>query len=120
MPAFDNTSDTLLKNLVDLITIKYVDHSYDDALDCAIFIRLITKNDANVNRSNAALTCIHDCSGALLGSKSVADGKGEQANITCPICGQQPPLVRLGAGPGVFICNECVDTFSTLFARQKK
>jgi hypothetical protein len=44
-------------------------------------------------------------------SKEAAQPKIE----ACSFCGLAPPRVQLGAGPGAFICNVCVATFSKLF-----
>ena len=33
----------------------------------------------------------------------------------CSFCGLSPPKVKLGAGPSVRICNECVSSFSEAF-----
>ena len=36
----------------------------------------------------------------------------------CSFCGLSPPRVRLGVGPNVRICNECVISFSEVFNAQ--
>ena len=92
------------------------DNSPDDlvqALNCAIVIKLMTNNDANPNRRAAALTCIQECAKLLLEPETATDTQ-RNASPSCSFCGQQPPAVKLGAGPSVFICNECVDTFAKL------
>jgi hypothetical protein len=38
---------------------------------------------------------------------------------SCSFCGQCEPDVRLGAGPGVFICDSCVGTLSEVFSKDK-
>jgi hypothetical protein len=42
---------------------------------------------------------------------------GEKA--ACSFCGRGEPEVKLGAGPGVFICNSCVNAFSEIFKDRK-
>jgi hypothetical protein len=44
--------------------------------------------------------------------------KADAASLppACSFCGKSPPAVQLGAGPSVFICNECVATFTGVFA----
>jgi hypothetical protein len=113
MSTTDDSPDDLVKNLIDIMTTKYVEHSYDQALDCAIVIRLMTNNDANPNRRAAALTCIQECAKLLLEPETATDAQGN-ASPACSFCGQQPPAVKLGTGPSAFICNECVDTFAKL------
>jgi len=113
MSTTDDSPDDLVKNLIDIMTTKYVERSYDQALDCAIVIRLMTYNDANPNRRAAALTCIQDCAKFLLEPKTATAPEGNSIP-SCSFCGRQPPAVKLGAGPSVFICNQCVDTFAKL------
>ncbi len=113
MTTTGNSPDDLVKNLIDIMTTKYVERSYDQALDCAIVIRLMTNNDANPNRRAAALTFIQECAKLLLEPKTATAPEGN-ASPSCSFCGRQPPAVKLGAGPSVFICNECVDTFAKL------
>ena len=70
MSNVDNMPDDLVKNLIDIMTTKYVEQSYDQAIDCAIFIKLMSNNDPNPNRRTAALTCIQECAKILLGDKT--------------------------------------------------
>lgn len=35
----------------------------------------------------------------------------------CSFCGRSAPEVRITAGPGVFICNECVTTLNESFVK---
>ncbi len=37
---------------------------------------------------------------------------------SCSFCGQSPPKVRLGYGPNVSICNECVEIFGERFSNK--
>lgn len=113
MSTTDDSPDDLVKSLVDIMTTKYVERSYDQALDCAIVIRLMTNNDANPSRRAAALTFIQDCAQLLLEPETATAAEGN-SSPACSFCGQQPPAVKLGAGPSVFICNQCVDTFAKL------
>ena len=114
MSITDNSPDDLVKNLIDIMTTKYVERSYDQALDCAIVIRLMTKNDANPSRRAAALTFIQDCAKLLLEPKTATVPEGN-SSPSCSFCGQQPPAVKLGAGPSAFICDGCVDLFAHHF-----
>ncbi len=101
MSSIDNIPDDIVKNLIDIMTMKYVEQSYDQAMDCAIFIKLMTNNDPNPNRRTAALTCIQECSNILLGNKTVSTQE-KNSNPSCSFCGRQPPAIRLGAGPWYF------------------
>jgi len=51
-------------------------------------------------------------------SQSGLDNEKKPAHC-CSFCGKAPPDVRLGAGPSVFICNECVSLFSEIFEREE-
>ena len=55
------------------------------------------------------LQFIANCSQKLLDDDTSTRDTPDPA---CSFCGRHPPSVRLGAGPSVFICNECVDLFS--------
>ena len=48
-------------------------------------------------------------SGSRSGSRRQADGGEGYSQVSCSFCGKsENQVVRLIAGPGVFICNECV------------
>ncbi len=111
MSNVDSMPDDLVKNLINIMTTKYVEQSYDQAMDCAIFMKLLSNNDPNPNRRTAALTFIEECAKILRGDKT-APAQQKSPTPACSFCGQQPPAVRLGAGPSAFICNECVETFA--------
>lgn len=113
MSNVENNPDDLVSNLIDVMTTKYVAQSYDQAIDCAIVIKLLSNNDPNPNRRTAALTFIQECAKKLLGAES-ASAQETTPTPACSFCGRQPPAVRLGAGPAVFICNECVETFAKI------
>jgi ClpX C4-type zinc finger len=52
-------------------------------------------------------------------SDLLSEYKGQRvtrAEAACSFCGRTEPEVRLGAGPGVFICDSCVATFAEIFA----
>jgi ClpX C4-type zinc finger len=55
------------------------------------------------------LQFIANCSQKLLDDDTSTPDTPDPA---CSFRGRHPPSVRLGAGPSVFICNECVDLFS--------
>jgi ATP-dependent Clp protease ATP-binding subunit ClpX len=50
-----------------------------------------------------------------------AAGAGKvTATLTCSFCGKhQRQVNRLIAGPGVYICNECVDRCVEIIARER-
>jgi ClpX C4-type zinc finger len=120
MPKTSNQSDTLAGDLIALFTTKYIEKRYDEALDCAVLIRMITKSDEGGSRGDAALACINDCSGILLGKKDKPHEKRDALEQSCSFCSQKPPSVKLGAGPSVFICNECTEIFSSLFKEEQR
>jgi hypothetical protein len=104
-------SNDLLDDVVKLMTSKMLARDFDEALDCAIFARLLSRNDPNPNPTKAALTCIRDCASELSGEPTKTFHPAKPV-AECSFCGQKPPAVRLCAGPGVFICNECIGAFA--------
>jgi len=54
---------------------------------------------------------------ALLALRAVIDKLAPKAEAEerCSFCGRRPPLVRIAAGPGAFICDSCVSTLSDVF-----
>ena len=103
--------DDLLDDVIKLMTSRMLTRDFDEALDCAIFARLLSRNDPNPSPTHAALTCIRECASELSG-ESTKTFHPTKPVAKCSFCGQEPPTVRLGAGPGVFICNECVSAFA--------
>jgi hypothetical protein len=50
----------------------------------------------------------------------VVGSGGENLELSCSFCGRRGDEVKLGAGPSVYICKECVDTFSEYFKDEEK
>lgn len=103
--------DDPLSDVVKLMTSKMLTRDFDEALDCTIFARLLSRNDPNPNPTHAALICIRECASELSGEPTKTFHPIKPV-AKCSFCAQEPPTVRLGAGPGVFICNECVSAFA--------
>lgn len=87
----------------------FVDESYHNCLITACSL-LSRAKDADEPRLYSVLAeFIRQCA-AELAPKS----QDQEQTPACSFCAKAPPMVRLGAGPDVFICNECVDLFSTV------
>ena len=92
----------------------YARDRYDECLvnACGVFLRTRADRDSRLNK--AALQFIIQCA-----AKLAAENERRQAaslKIACSFCGRSAPAVRLGAGPAVFICNECVAIFHDVFS----
>ena len=52
--------------------------------------------------------------------KRINRNENEQKDVHCSFCGKsQDEVYRLIAGPGVWICNECVDLCNIILADEK-
>jgi ATP-dependent Clp protease ATP-binding subunit ClpX len=52
--------------------------------------------------------------------RRVASARKSTATLTCSFCGKQQRKVnKLIAGPGVYICNECVDLCVEIIAQER-
>ena len=55
----------------------------------------------------------------MTGSRSSPAGAGRLDILSCSFCGKdQEAVTKLIAGPGVYICNECVDLCNHILAEQ--
>jgi len=53
-------------------------------------------------------------------SRSAASARKPTAALTCSFCGKhQRKVNKLIAGPGVYICNECVDQCVEIIAQER-
>jgi ATP-dependent Clp protease ATP-binding subunit ClpX len=52
--------------------------------------------------------------------RRAASGRKPSATLACSFCGKRQRQVnRLIAGPGVYICNECVDLCNEIIAQER-
>ena len=52
--------------------------------------------------------------------RRAASARKSTATLTCSFCGKQQRKVnKLIAGPGVYICNECVDRCVEIIAQER-
>jgi hypothetical protein len=108
---FDSAGETIKAALSELAE-DYVEARYYECLvgACILFTRV--KDDRNSPASTAAMEFMRQCIAHLIeGSDGVDTTK---KNVSCSFCEKSPPEIRLGAGPAVFICNECVDVFHNI------
>jgi hypothetical protein len=88
----------------------YADDRYYECLvgACDLFLRI--KDDRGGQLNGVVLEFMRQCVSHL----SDEDDKvvASKHDVACSFCGKTSPEVRLGAGPSVFICNECVGVFS--------
>jgi ClpX C4-type zinc finger len=56
----------------------------------------------------------------MTGSRSTQAGANKKADLlSCSFCGKdQDAVAKLVAGPGVYICNECVELCNHIFAEE--
>jgi|SRR5579872_1707402 len=83
---------------------------YESLLEsCSLLLKVKDDRQSQLNR--IAVEFIRETSSSM--SKKDQVGADKKAPV-CSFCGAGPPEVKLGAGPSVFICNECVDVFHKL------
>jgi ATP-dependent Clp protease ATP-binding subunit ClpX len=52
-------------------------------------------------------------------SRRAASARKSTATLTCSFCGKhQRQVKKLIAGPGVYICNECIDLCVEIIAKE--
>jgi hypothetical protein len=84
---------------------------YECLMDaCTLFSRF--KDDRACPENKVAVEFIRRSVSGL--AKDADSDKLEKQNIACSFCTKAAPEVRLGAGAGVIICNECVATFQAI------
>jgi ATP-dependent Clp protease ATP-binding subunit ClpX len=53
-------------------------------------------------------------------SRRAASARKSTATLTCSFCGKhQRQVKKLIAGPGVYICNECIDLCVEIIAKER-
>lgn len=107
--------------LADLAVHAGEQKKYHDSLQYAIAAYEITRDDERSGVNLITLALIYEACERLLEINSAEVVKKAQESrkgkTACSFCGKKEPEVKLGAGPGVFICNECVITFSEAFKK---
>ncbi|GEM_PF-6659283 len=80
---------------------------FDESLAEAYALFLSVKDDRTSRLREAAIELIR------LSAERLREGhqNPKEEAIACSFCGKSASDVRLGAGPNVFICHECVETF---------
>jgi ClpX C4-type zinc finger len=98
-----------IKATLSVLARDYANDRYYECLvnTCGVFLR--TKDDPDARLNKAAMEFIRQCASKLETARDASDAA--KPNIACSFCGRSAPDVRLGAGPSVFICNECVEIF---------
>jgi len=107
--------------LADLAIRAGKDNKYHDALQYAIAAYEITRETERDGLNLITLALIHEASGELiaLNTTEVSKRPRRESTFACSFCGNSNPEVKLAPGPGVYICNECVNTFSEGFKQNK-
>jgi len=86
---------------------------FKDALKAGYQAWFQCETDGDEHGSMAALGLIHLAIAELIfGNRK----EGAAAAPSCSFCGRSGSQVRLGAGPDVFICADCVGIFHQAFA----
>lgn len=86
---------------------------YKDALKAGCQAYLLYEKEGDEQGSRAALGLVHLAIAELIfGNRK----EGTISSLCCSFCGRSGSEVRLGAGPDVFICADCVTIFHGAFA----
>lgn len=89
---------------------------YECLIDaCALLLSV--KDDRSSRLNEAAIEFIRQSASDL---QKVSDDDARERSPACSFCGKAEPEVRLGAGPDVFICNECVAIFHPLLCANRE
>ncbi|MGA2792107.1 MAG: ClpX C4-type zinc finger protein [Roseiarcus sp.] len=114
--------EQLFRNIVTVWQAAASKGDYEQLLDLSFSGRQIFKALKQDEAAEACLGTLHIAISHLwkeTGSKASVEINDAKQN-ECSFCGRRPPGVRLGAGPAVFICNECAETFSKIFAEENE
>jgi hypothetical protein len=104
--SFGEEADAKLAKMAE----DWVSERYDDALAEACALFLTVKDDRASQLRAVAIEFVRQ---SVTGLKEGSGRPAKQVSA-CSFCGRAAPKVRLGAGAGVFICNECVETFHSV------
>lgn len=80
---------------------------YKQAVKAGIDAYLLGEAEGNDAEASAALGRIHFAISELI----FGQHSNTRSALSCSFCGQSGSDVRLGAGPDVFICADCVGIF---------
>jgi hypothetical protein len=106
--------------LADLAIRAGKEEKYHDALQYAIAAYEITRETERDGLNLITLALIHEACGELIALNTIEVSKRRhESKFACSFCGKSNPEVKLAPGPGVYICNECVDTFAEGFKQKK-
>ena len=92
---------------------------YDDTIREGLQLYLTIYPDNEPAKNTIPLVYVQTAIEKLLLKISDSKQAIKPNEFSCSFCGRSPPNVRLGAGPDAFICNECVSTFSDIFAEKE-
>jgi hypothetical protein len=112
MPNPSDKSAEAIKATLSELAEDYANGRYYECLVNACGVLLRTKDDRGGALNKAAMAFIGQCASEL--EKANDGGDAAKQNVACSFCGKSAPEVRLGAGPSVFICNECVEIFHNI------
>jgi RNA polymerase-binding transcription factor DksA len=91
---------------------EFINEKYEECLDCAIVVYLLSKNIEFPKYNSTARHFIKECSQHIAAAATNSLIQANLAPHQCSFCSKSTPEVRLGAGPSAFICNECVKVFA--------
>jgi hypothetical protein len=112
--GFDEETKRRLSKMAD----DWVSNRHYDCLINACSLLLGEKGNQASPLNKIAIEFIRQSSAGLQKGK---DGQAKDPrSLACSFCGKAAPEVRLGAGPEVFICNECVATFHSILCSDRE
>ena len=116
-----NDVDQLLRNIASVWQAAASRGDYEALLELGFSARQIFKALKQEEAVEACLGTLHIAISHLWNDSDLQESTETAPLIQnkCSFCGRKPPDVRLGAGPGVFICNECVETFTKILSKEK-
>jgi hypothetical protein len=104
--SFGEEADAKLAKMAE----DWVSERFDEALADACALFLSVKDDRSSCLRDVAIEFVRQ---SVTGLKEGSERRIKQS-AACSFCGRATPKARLGAGAGVFICNECVEIFHSM------
>jgi hypothetical protein len=114
----DKPPSDVFKTASDAWQVAMDQRKFEVALRAGIDAYLHYKAEGNQQLSMGSVSLIHVAISGLLAEDEDKDGE-RASSPSCSFCGRSGSEARLGAGPDVFICADCVAIFSRSFASNK-
>jgi hypothetical protein len=111
------SDELLLKEVNESLSTAAREGREHDVIRDGLLLYLATRSDGSEAASSVPLVYVQSAIARIMKTLRAENSqdmlKKEEA---CSFCGLKSPEVRLGAGPGAYICERCVKVFSDVFS----